>query len=365
MQIQTRKYNYSYNSIVLKQPVISCSANKLSFSGFHSKDAKALFAFDLDGTFAHGTNEDIKKVLDLQKKANAVLVYVTGRTFPEVLKLQEKLTKSGIDLPMPEFLIANNGQFVYKNVDGKFLEDMDWRTEIKAKTGFDRGLVYNLMKKLSQTPKYLMEENKLNRLSQLEDCETRKKVDKDFWSSKISYYEFHPSEFGVEFIIDSKIKLGDLTRDIKNLFKENGIKNKFTWYKFDRQKVAMIPKEIRLKCEPLRANPKTGEVTALFLAPANKSDGVEYIRKKLGIHRNERLMAGDERNDYPLAALTKNGGFFVCVSNATEDFKNLVAHMKKSCKFPDNLIIASNEGAAGIAEGIEKVLKKLRPDLNL
>ena len=361
MQIQTQKYNYRYNSIVLKQPVTSCSTNKLSFGGLRSKDAKALFAFDLDGTFAHGTNEDIKKVLELAKKTNAILTYVTGRTLPEVLKLQEKLKKSGIDLPTPEFLIANNGQFVYKNVGGNLIEDIDWRAKIKAKTGFDRNIVYKTMLKIAHKPEYKFDNNDMDKFNRLDDKEIalRKEEDPDFWDSKISYYEWNASPHMLEYFVSSDVDIKNLKKTINNELKPHGIKTKFITHAYSKPIMDACSPQIIRKSRPVREDSK-GTMNVLFTCPADKADGIKYVSRQLGISHKEILMAGNDSNDFSMVDLSLKGAFFVCVSNAVDALKRHVGAVKSKTS-----IIASNEGAAGIVEGIEKVLAKFRPDLNL
>lgn len=361
MQIQTQKYNYNYKAIPPNSSIIRHSADEVLFKGLRTKDAKALFAFDLDGTLAHGSNEDIQKVFELAKKANATVVYVTGRSIEKFYALQRELARKGVTLPSPKYLCTDNGQSIYTNRGGDFHPSRAWTRKITQDTNFNRSEVYDSMHKLSHTDDYYLDEDDLVKMIKRPDFNKRKEADKNFYSSKISYYEFHPSQFGLEYILSPKIKIDKLENDVTATLGKNGIKAKFTYFKFDKEKVDKSGDDIIAKSRPFRENSK-GEVKALFLSPLDKSDSIEYLRNKLGIAHNEVFAAGDEGNDYPVAKLTKNGSFFVCVANATKDFKRLVLNMKD--KKRNTLILAKNEGAAGIIEGIEKVLAKFRPDLN-
>jgi hydroxymethylpyrimidine pyrophosphatase-like HAD family hydrolase len=217
------------------------------------------------------------------------------------------------------------------------------------------------MHELSHTYDYYLDEDDLIKMIKRPDFNKRKEADKDFYSSKVSYYEFHPSQFGLEYILSPKIKIDKFENDLTAALGKKGIRAKYTYFKFDKEKIDKSGDDIIAKSRPFRVNSK-GEVKALFLSPLDKSDCVEYLRNKLGIAQNEVLAAGDEGNDYPIAKLTENGSFFVCVANATKDFRRLVLNIKD--KKRNTLILAKNEGAAGIVEGIEKVLAKFRLDLD-
>jgi len=365
MQIQTRNYNiYSENKIPSKSPIIRHSADEVSFSGLRSKDAKALFAFDLDGTFAHGSNEDIQKVLELAKKANATLIYATGRTFNEVINLQNDLKLKGIELPTPEFLVANNGQFVYKNIDGSLVEDMNLRAEIKAKTGFDRATVYKTVQDIAHRPEYKHSESEIEILKkfkteELGDFELRKQEDPNFWDSKISYYEWNASSHMLEYFLSSDVDVKKLKKTITSELKPQGIKTKFITHDYSKKIMDKCKPKLRRQSQPVRQDSQGG-MKVLFTCPADKADGIKYVSRQLGISHKEILMAGNDTNDYSMADFSAKGAFFVCVSNAVDVLKDYAGKIKSK-----TVVFSNAEGAAGIAEGIEKVLKKFRPDLEL
>lgn len=336
MQIQSLKYN--------NQPT--------AFKGLRSKSSKALFAFDLDGTFAHGTQKDIKKVLELAQDANATLAYVTGRTFERYNKLNLSLAKKGISLPQPDILITNNGQFIYEKA---IKRNTEWEKFISQKTGFDKNIIQEHLRKLANLPAYLLGEKKLNCLKEMEDIEHRKALERDFLYSKISFYEFHSSEFSLEYIISPDVNIRNIQRDIRQSLKEQRIRPEFIFYKFPKSTIDICDIAIMKKSRPFREN-SNGDVKAMLITNTTKGDAVNYVREKLDIAPNEVLAAGDERNDHSLAMLTKNGGIFICVANATQDFKGLIKRMATSQNpSKGDIILASQEGTKGIVEGISRI----------
>ncbi|MDD3014422.1 MAG: HAD family hydrolase [Candidatus Gastranaerophilales bacterium] len=354
MLIQSLKIQ-SYKDIQPKTKVRTALNNStISFNGLHCKESKALFAFDLDGTFAEGNDKQIQSVLKLQDEKNAVLTYATGRTIKEFYKLQTELKKQGIILPTPNHLITNNGQFVYENVDGILLEDKVWENTLQSKTNFSREIIYNTVKKLAHKPEYLLDKEKFDNL----DFNKIKERDKDFWDSKISYYEWNPSKFMVEFFVAPDINIPDLQNEISETLKQKGIENKFIHNRYPKPIMDACNENIRLQTQPIRED-TNGTVTALFVCPADKADGVEYLRKKYNLPYDEILLAGNDSNDISLANLTKKGASFICVGNPNSILLEFVRELKKIN--PDNIIIATKNGVAGILEGINKIIKKINP----
>ncbi len=343
---QNRKYNYP--------------TDEISFRGIHCSEAKALFVFDLDGSFAYGTNKDIKKVLELQKKVNAVLTYATGRTFKEFLKFQEKLlNKEGIILPTPEYLITNNGQFVHENIDGKLVEDLKWQSHLREKTGFDRDKVYNAILKIAHRKEYKHTESEIQKIRKFGDFEERKKEDPEFWDSKISHYEWSPSKHMIEYFVASDVDIEKLQKTISEELLRKGIKTKFILNRYPKNIMDACPEKLIRQSRPLREDCE-GNMTAMFLCPADKADGIEYVRKKLNIQSKEVVMAGNESNDISMTELTQKGSFFICVGNAADALRNFIHELKKTAgnKFPHNCLITTKEGTGGIVEGINKIMSQ-------
>lgn len=314
-----------------------------SFKGLRSKDSRALLALDLDGTFAHGTNEDIQRVLDLAKKTNAIIAYVTGRTPEKVEKLRATLSQKNIILPPSGFSISRNGLQIY---DNKFIEDKEWLE--KCTSSFEEKRIIASVNEFSLKRENIMPYARHKKQPILKD-------------SKLCPYSFWPVPNMISFICDAS-----LSEKIENLLHKklttDGIQN----FRITRQIFTKKICDEFCNAEQLEIiNPrysKDFKSTQIDITAANKADGVRYLAQKLSIPKNEILMAGDDLNDISMAHMVNEGSFFVRVANCVEEFRTLTAKIKD--KNPFNMILATKEGAAGIAEGIETVLAKFRPDLN-
>ena len=113
-------------------------SKRVSFNGIKNSNTPCLFVYDLDGTLANGTNEQIYKVLEISNARNAKVVYATGRGLEEFYMLQNELLSKGCKLDSPDFLIASNGQNIYTNSNGILLKNYEYSQFIREKTNFDK-----------------------------------------------------------------------------------------------------------------------------------------------------------------------------------------------------------------------------------
>lgn len=347
--------NYSNTKLCISvQQYVSAkspSTDSLSFKGLYDKQAPALFVFDLDGTFANGDAEDIKQTINLQKERNASLVYATGRDLGGFKRLQNSLKFKNIELPTPQYLIADDGQFIYKkNSDGELEQDLEWQNIIKQNTGFDEQKVYNTVLKIANRQEYLFKEDDVKRINNLEDVIREKNLDKNFLKSKIGYYEWSHSCNKLEFSVSSDVNIPKFLKDINSELNKEGIKPKFITNKADLSTVSEYDRNMILEKEPIRISPD-GKINYIFVCAADKAEGVEYVRKKLDIPYNEIVLAGNDGNDISLNKLTDKGSFFICVANATNTLKDFI--FKNHSK---NTLFAKEDGAKGILEGIKTIL---------
>ena len=111
---------------------------QVSFNGINRKKDSCIFVYDLDGTLANGTNEQIYKVLEISKARNAKVTYATGRGLQEFYILQNELLSKGCKLDSPDFLIANNGENIYTNSAGKLLKNYEYSQFLKESTNFNK-----------------------------------------------------------------------------------------------------------------------------------------------------------------------------------------------------------------------------------
>ena len=351
--------NYSPTICSFKHKMRTTSINTtdtVSFSGLKNKESQALFVFDLDGTLAEGSNDNIEEILKLKNEKQAILTYATGQTLKEFTEFQKKNIENGINIPTPKYLIANNGQFIYENIDGKLVEDTNWTQELTIKTGFNRDEVGNIIKALAQKPENRFDDATLDKLCKQDDFQKRKEIDGAFWNSKISYYEWNPSPFMLEYFVSSDVNMEKLQKTTEDILKPQGKSAKFVLNKYPKKVMDKCPENILLKARPFRED-QDGAMAVFFVCAADKADGVEYVKNKLKIPNSEILMAGNDSNDISLANLTKKGSFFICVSNATDKLKEVILKLKSHTenKFPDNLINVKKPGASGIIEGIHTI----------
>ena len=340
----------------LNNPSTLTRGDTVSFSGLQSKDGKAMFVFDLDGTFADGSKETIDNVINMHKERNATLVYATGRTLKEFHILQAKKLTQDITIPTPAYLVTSNGQHIFKNIDGKLIKDPDWEIKINKNTHFDRTKVYETLKELSQTEKYKFSPEQLKKLRSLDDFEKRKQLDPDFWNSKISYYEWSPSEHMVELFVGADVDLEEFEKTLTKELEKKGIKTRYIFNHYSKKIMDKCKESILLQSRPMRED-KKGSMNVLFICPANKADSVEYLREKLNIPYNEIVTAGNETNDISLAKLTQKGTFFICVGNASKVFTDFIDTIID--KVANQIVFATKNGAEGIFEGINKIISKI------
>ena len=64
------------------------------------------------------------------------------------------MANKGIILPNPNYLIANNGQFLYENIDGLLVENLEYQQQLLQKTNYNRDIVTQTMKDFAKSDKY-------------------------------------------------------------------------------------------------------------------------------------------------------------------------------------------------------------------
>jgi len=267
--------NISYNTNI--------KSNNIPFTGLKTPDLKSMFVFDLDGTLATATNKQMKTIFDKSKDCNSYIVYATGRTLKKFKKLQNLLFSKGIILPNPDYLVANNGQFLYENIDDLLLENLRYQTQLQQRTKYNRDIVTNLMKNFAQRSKYKYTNSELSTLCNLDKI---KASDPEFYASKISYYEWNPSKNMAEYFLSNDVNTKELRAEIEEELAKRNIKVKFKENHYTKPIMDACNESILLQANNLRRH-KDGSMTALFLCAADKSDGIDYIRKNHDINFSE------------------------------------------------------------------------------
>ena len=323
------------------------ASRSITFEGLKTPKTKSMFVFDLDGTLATATTEQLKTIFNKAKSCNSEMVYATGRTFKEFFKLQNKMANKGIELPIPNYLIANNGQFLYENIDGVLIENLAYQEQLIQKTNYNRDIVTQIMRKFAKSDRYKYTQAELNTLKNLNEV---KISDPEFFDSKISYYEWNPSKNMAEYFLAHDINIEEFKKEVVDALAQKGCKVKFRENHYSKPVMDACNESILLQANTLRRF-EDGSMNALFLCAADKSDGIDFIRKSKGINFSEILMAGNDDNDIPMAKLAQKGAKFICLNDASTRLINYCKNLK------ENVLVAVKNGADAIIEGLEVFTK--------
>ena len=344
------------SNICGNQPILNTNLSinaPISFSGLKNPTTKCMFVFDLDGSFAHGTKDELSKIVEIAKQRVANLIYATGRNKKEVEKLQQKLADKGITLPTPDYLVCNNGQFLYENIDGVLVKSTQYETQLKVKTNFDSKKVLEAMTGLAHSDKYKFSTSELQRLEGLDNYQQIRESDPSFYTSKISHYKWNASELMSEYFVASEVPLEKLKTDIQAELAKIGIKTKFIENRYSKPIMDACNESILFQSHNLRRH-SDGAMTALFLCPADKADGVKYLKRQSGVSYKEILMAGNDDNDVSMAQLSQKGAHFICLNNSSDKLKQIYNSLSS---FVNTLFMSKNDGAKGILEVLSDIMR--------
>jgi HAD superfamily hydrolase (TIGR01484 family) len=306
----------------LQRPVFRRS---IPFSGVPKNSY--IFAFDLDGTFLQGNKKELENFAKLASSQNHVLVYVSGRQTAELDAIIEDYARQGMKIPRPDYYISSNGQYLYKNENGKLLADETWHSQISA-TDYNRDRVKSVMNDF-------IKQNQVNQ------------------KPAMLQFDYRPSEFNTEYLVDANIVKG-LREKLSHHLTQNGIQARVIMDYVppeDIQKsLPQLPEALQQKVRPLLDH--KGGIYVTIICAANKSDAVEYLRNKLNVDKNHVVAAGNAGNDISLAT---SGYWFIMVQNAQKILKDVVETLN-----PAHIIQATKEGLAGINEGLAKIFSSVK-----
>lgn len=268
--------------------ILQNNLSQPKFKGLTNSKTPCMFVFDLDGTLAEGSGSEIKRIIKAAKSRNAQVIYATGRDKNRVEELQNDLLYQNIYLPTPDYLVARNGEHVYKNIDGELYKDVNYNDMVKKDNNFDKEKITKI----------------LSQYEELEPIQNDKTI-------------------MIGYSVDSKNNIEETRNNVIKTLAENKI-NVFCGYTKDYDK------------------------NIIFLAPFNKASGVNYIKKNLDIPNDEILLTGNDNNDISMAKMAASGSKFICLNNASENLKKVCKNIKKRC---DNIYMSINDGTQGILEG--------------
>lgn len=330
-----------------------------------SRPSPQAYIFDLDKTFALGSDESIHHCYDQIKSQQGLLVYDTARSVDEFKELQENLAQKGVNLPTPDYFIGMSGEKVYTVENGDFIEDADWTKQLLS-TNFTFEKVKKALDTLSSNPEY-----------QIKDALTGNVTSKLY---QYTYYNEPKREHYLEYLVAPGLK--NLEKDLDTLLKQENITYRLTHTHFYKKIVDELlehpvdfkrefGEQIAQKFKDFGIEDKE-KADVILLSAANKGDAAHYLMNKLGINRENIVTAGDGGND---ASLIDVGKLFICVGNAKkalvefiEAHKISVEEIKTeagrllSVKNDDgsrsSVLLAEKDGAEAIDNGLTYGLPK-------
>jgi hypothetical protein len=260
-----------------------------------------IIATDLDRTlFPNGEQEydgSMDRFTELTNPSDFHLVYVTGRNERQILEGMDQFSA-----PPPEYAVAEVGTKVYRFSDGTLEEDPGYIDYIESKTGI-------------WDPEKFKESLRWTEEIRLQEEEHQNRF-------KLSYYiDPGSAEKAVE---EVHSRLEALNADFNLIYSVDETKN----------------------------------IGLLDVLPthANKLEGLEYVRQKLGADKEEVVFCGDSGND--LIPLT-SGYKAVLVRNALDEVRKQVEEEADRRGIRDRIYFARGTDGlngyyvSGVIEGLE------------
>ncbi len=322
--------------------------DNVSFQRLIPCNAKIKMAvFDIDETLKHwNISLDEKKAQQLRNKLFKYLktnkiatVYASDRGYDKIISLVEDGT-----LMKPDWIVGNNGAFIYKNVNGKFVENADW-SSISIKN-FNKEKTREILAKIANKKENMFPAEEWAKIPPEEIPSGQK----EFRGSLISEYAGHETPTSIRLVLAP----GAYERNIKEIeheLKKNNIKAGITLFHyskelgeydclrryFDHEKTVNMVKHYKPRLYP------DGTYDSILISATDKGMATEYIRKQLGLKKGEVFAAGDGENDF---SNTNKGYHFALFSNAVEGLRKMIAGLSQ----PKNIWESDKPGVEGILD---------------
>lgn len=326
--------------------------NDTCFYGLKTPKGRSGFFFDYDDSLARKMTPQIRSdIVTLEKRANADLVIVSGNSLEEYL---EKLAKTKPEELIPEakYFVANDGSYIYENINGTWVKDTEYETFVRQKSHYNSVKVAEVLKTLAHSEQFKLSQKRLAQLQSLENFEEIKASDPDFYDSVFTPYTWNPTEFSNKIFVADSTNVKKLEQSLRRELAKQGIKVKFIKMEYSKPIMDRCVNSILLQSNATRRKPD-GSMTAIFLYPMLKADGVKYLAKKLGIKYENMVIAGDAENDRTLVHLATKGAKFICFKNAKDTIKKLCQRIQKH---HENIYFSEKEGADGINDEMKKII---------
>lgn len=293
-----------------------------------------IIATDLDGTLVNGSRDDILKLFSILEQDKYTIVYVTGRDIKNFKKLCKSLyKKDGIRLMLPDYLITLNGAKIYTNKKStivplkRFWIDKNWTKEIRE--GWSKKLCYEAYR------------------------ETAKQITFDTDKPAVIDVKYKRSPLYLELCLHNE-KVNEVKSTLEEECKKRNLKFNIIVDYLEKNYVDIGIKVLD-KIDKYRANlirEMRDEADGLYLmqpSASNKGIAVDYVRKKLGLKKEEVIATGDGGNDLHLLT---HGFKSIVLSNAHSKLLlepiSKLSHTEKA-----NLIFTKSGGTKGMLEGFE------------
>ncbi|MEW5819468.1 MAG: HAD-IIB family hydrolase [Cyanobacteriota bacterium] len=284
---------------------------------------KQMLAFDLDGTFLVGSKKDFDEFNRLYNPDKQKLVFVTGKLIEELQPMLDKYSANGIDFPIPDYFIANDGQQIYsitrENNRIKANIDNEWETKLST---FDVSKVLPSIEKSFQ---------------------------KDLIGPKPSIIPIsYKSSSRLKWFLFNHSMKDTIGEDIKKVLAQNNLQAEVI---LDY----VLPEDMKKKKNLEQYShllDSNGGCYAFAIAASNKGEAIKFLQQKFNIKDSNVIAAGNAQNDI---SLSDKGFWFIVVANALEDLKE--STLKLGEKLKKTIIMASKDGLAGINEALKGLLK--------
>lgn len=277
-------------------------------------------------------------------RSNKILsVYSSDRGYSGIMPLVEDGT-----LANPDYIVGNNGGYIYKGTNGRFDEIQTYSAEILQ--NFDKNKLRQVMAEIANRPENMFSEEEWAKLPP----ELIPEGQKEFRRSKITEYISQESPINIRFVLAPGMYEQNIKR-IQETLTCHGINANITVFHYPAKNLTKegLSKYISEKFTKKLADdmfkhyvPRSytdGSADAILISATDKGMASEYIRKSLGFEKSEVFASGDGENDFGHA---NKDYWFGLISNASNGLRKLITANSSSGK----VIESTKPGVEGIMD---------------
>lgn len=322
--------------------------DRVSFQRLIPNSAKIKLAvFDIDETLKHWndaidekTAQKLRNKLFKYLKENKIqTVYASDRGYDKIISLVDDGT-----LMKPDWIVGNNGGYIYKNVNGKFVENKEWH-KISTKD-FDKTKTKEILIKIANEAENMFSPEEWAKFPP----EIMPTTQMEFYRSKMTEYVGHESPTSIRLALAPGV-YEKLINKIANELQKNNIKAGYTLFHYEKPLISAKGLEAYFSPEASKIIENhyiprmypDGCGDSLLISATDKGMATEYIRKQLGLKKGEIFAAGDGENDF---SNTNKGYHFALFSNAVEGLRKMISELSH----PKNIWETDKPGVEGILD---------------